>query len=89
MHVFEYISEQEDTSNLADYEGKAPSEFPEAEILLTIRTGSYTAIPVSVFSDEETEAKNMTARNERAVKMTNVTKNVELHQGEVFLSVVR
>ena len=88
-HLIEYISEQEANSSLADYAEKAPSEFPEAEILLTIRTGPYTAISVSVYPDEETAVKTMVARNERAVKMTNVTKNVELHQGEVSLSVVR
>ena len=44
---------------------------------------------VPVYPDEETSDKTMDSRNPRMGKMKDVTKNHELHEGEVALSIVR
>ena len=61
--IVEFNSEKDADEAQADYTKNDPSEFPEAEILLSIRTGPKSGLVVSVYPDEET-AKNMTvARN--------------------------
>ena len=87
--IVEYNSEIDADEAQADYVKKAASEFLEAEILLAIRTGPTSGVAVSVYPDEETSDKTMAARNARMGKMKDVTKNHELHEGEVALSIVR
>ena len=57
---------------------------PEAEILLSTRTGPTSAVVTSVYPDKETAARN--ARMEKAAHRR---KSTEMHQGEVILKVVR
>ena len=87
--LVEFNSEKDADEAQADYSKNAPSEFPEAEILLSTRIGPASALITSVYPDEET-AKNATvARNARMEKNAHRMKNTEMHQGEVILKVVR
>jgi len=67
----------------------APSEFPEAEILLSTRTGPTSAVVTSVYLDKETAKKATAARNARMKKAAHRMKSTEMLQGEVILKVVR
>ena len=73
----------------ADYSKNAPSEFPEAEILIFTRTGPTSAIVASVYPNENISKKATAARNARMDKAAHRRKSVEFHQGEVILKLVR
>ena len=87
--LVEYNSGKEADEAHADYSKNAPSEFPEAEILLFTRTGHLSAVVSSVYPDEETAKKATAARNARMEKAAHRRKNFEMHQGELILKVVR
>jgi len=72
-----------------DYSKNAPSEFPEAEILLSTRTGPTSAVVTSVYLDKETAKKETAARNAYLEKAAHRMKSTEMLQGEVILKVVR
>jgi len=73
----------------ADYSKNVPSEFPEAEILLSTRTGPTSAVVTSVYQDKETAKKATAARNAYLKKAAHRMKSTEMLQGEVILKVVR
>ena len=73
----------------ADYSNNAPSEFPEAEMLLLPRTGPTSAIVASVYPNENISKKATAARNARMDKAAHRRKSAEMHQGEVILKLVR
>ena len=73
----------------ADYSKNAPSEFPEAEILIFTRTGPTSAIVASVYPNENISKKATAARNARMDKAAHRRKIAEMHQGEVILKLVR
>ena len=87
--LVEFNSEKDADEDQADYSKNAPSEFPEAEILLSTRTGPASTVITSVYPDEETAKKATAARNARMEKTAHRMKNTEMHQGEVILKVVR
>ena len=59
----EFNSEELADEAAADYSENAPSEFPEAEILLFTRTGPTSAIAASVYPSEELSKQATAARN--------------------------
>jgi len=61
--LVEFNSEKDADEAHADYSKNAPSEFPEAEILLSTRTGPTSAVVTSVYPDKETAKKATAARN--------------------------
>jgi len=71
--LVEFNSEKDADEAQADYSKNAPSEFPEAEILLSTRTGPASAVVTSVYPDKETAKKATAARNARMEK--NCTQN--------------
>ena len=87
--LVEFNSEKDADEAQADYSKNAPSEFPEAEILLSTRTGPASALVTSVYPDEETAKKATAARNARMEKAAHRMKSTEMHQGDVILKVVR
>ena len=82
--LVEFNSEKDADEAHADYSKNAPSEFPEAEILLSTRTGPTSAVVTSVYLDKETAA-----RNAYLEKAAHRMKSTEMLQGEVILKVVR
>ena len=87
--IVEFNSEQLADETAADYAKKAPSEFPEAEILLFTRTGPTSAVVASVYPSEEISEQATVARNARMDKAAHRRKSAEVHQGEVILKLVR
>ncbi len=86
--LVEFNSEKDADEAHADYSKNAPSEFPEAEILLSTRTGT-SAVVTSVYPDKETAKKATAARNAYLEKAAHRMKSTEMLQGEVILKVVR
>ncbi len=87
--LVEFNSEKLADEASADYSANAPSEFPEAEILLFTRTGPTSAIVASVYPNENISKKATAARNARMDKAAHRRKSAEMHQGEVILKLVR
>ena len=87
--LVEFNSEKDADEAHAEYSKNAPSEYPEAEILLSTRTGPTSAVVTSVYPDKETAKKATAARNARMEKATHRMKSTEMLQGEVILKVVR
>ena len=61
--IVKFNSEIDAEEASADYSKNAPSEFPDAEILLFTRTGPLSALVSSVYPDEETAKKATAASN--------------------------
>ena len=87
--IVEFNSEELADEAGADYSKNAPSEFPEAEILLFIRTGPTTAVVSSVYPSEEISKQANAARNARMDKAVHRRKSAEVHQGKVILKLIR
>ena len=87
--LVEFNSEKLADEASADYSANAPSEFPEAEILIFTRTGPTSAIVASVYPNENISKKATGARNARMDKAAHRRKSAEMHQGEVILKLVR
>ena len=87
--LVEFNSEKDADEAQADYSKNAPSEFPEAEILLSTQTGPTSAVVTSVYPDEETAEKATATRIAYLEKTAHRMKNTEMHQGEVILKLVR
>ena len=87
--LVEFNSEKLADEASADYSKNAPSEFPEAEILLFTRTGPTSAVVASVYPNGNISKKATAARNARMDKAAHRRKSVEMHEGEVVLKVVR
>ena len=87
--IVEFNSEKLADEASADYSKNAPSEFPEAEILLFTRTGPTSAVVASVYPNEDISKKATAARNARMEKTAHRMKSTEMLQGEVILKVVR
>ena len=87
--IVEFNSEELADEAAADYSKNAPSEFPEAEILLFIRTGPTSAVVASVYPSEEISGQATAARNARMDKAAHRRKSAEMHLGEVILKCIR
>ena len=87
--IVEFNSEELADEAAADYSKNAPSEFPEAEILLFTRTGPTSAVVASVYPSEEISEQVTAARNARLDKAAHRRKSAEVHQGAVILKLVR
>ena len=87
--IVEFNSEELADEAAVDYSQNAPSEFPEAEILLFTRTGPTSAVVASVYPSEEVSQQASAARNARMDKAAHRRKSAEMHQGEVILKLVR
>ena len=85
----EFNSEELADEAAADYSKNAPSEFPEAEMLLFTRTGPTSAVVASVYPSEEISEQATAARNARMDKAAHRRKSAEVLQGEVILKLVR
>ena len=87
--LVKFNSEKLADEALTDYSKNAPSEFPEAEILIFTRTGPTSAIVASVYPNENISKKATASRNARMDKAAHRRKSVEMHKGEVILKLVR
>ena len=84
-----YIQEQLSNTLIEDYSASAASEFPEAEILVSVFTGAESAVVVSIYPDKDAFDRSAVARAERLGGHAERIKNVEVLEGEVTLAHVR
>ena len=63
INMLEFETEDDLGKRAELYEKDAPMLFPNAEILLTIKTGPTTAMSVSVYSDEKSAEEALIRRD--------------------------
>ena len=63
INMLEFETEDHLSKRAELYEKDAPTLFPNAEILLTIKTGPTTAMSVSIYPDEKSAEKALIRRD--------------------------
>tara|TARA_Y100001933_G_scaffold73249_1_gene74708 strand:- start:220 stop:483 length:264 start_codon:yes stop_codon:yes gene_type:complete len=61
--MLEFDSEEDLNQIAGTYQREAPKLFPNAEILLTIKTGPTSAMSVSIYPDEKSAEESLVRRN--------------------------
>tara|TARA_B100001115_G_scaffold54092_1_gene40024 strand:+ start:224 stop:487 length:264 start_codon:yes stop_codon:yes gene_type:complete len=61
--MLEFDSEEDLNQRAGTYQREAPKLFPNAEILLTIKTGPTSAMSVSIYPDEKSAEESLVRRN--------------------------
>ena len=61
--MLEFDSEEDLNQRAETYQREAPKLFPNAEILLTIKTGPTSAMSVSIYPDEKSAEESLVRRN--------------------------
>ena len=89
INLVEFNSERDADELSVDYAQKAPGEFPDAEILLQIRTGPTSAVVVSTYADAAAREHAAEARKARMERMKDRVNNVQMFEGEVNLAHVK
>ena len=91
INMVEFNSEELGKAEMEDYKASAATEFPEAEILLSVTTGAESAVVISIYPDKDAFERSAVARAARLGGHSGVEriKNVEVLEGEVHLSHVK
>ena len=63
INMLEFDSEEDLNQRAETYQREAPKLFPNAEILLTIKTGPTSAMSVSIYPDEKSAKVSLIRRN--------------------------
>ena len=63
INMLEFDSEEDLNERAETYQREAPKLFPNAEILLTIKTGPTSAMSVSIYPDEKSAEDSLIRRN--------------------------
>ena len=63
INMLEFDSEEDLNQRARTYQKDAPTLFPNAEILLTIKTGPTTAMSVSIYPDEKSAEESLIQRD--------------------------
>ena len=69
-----------------NYVANAPSEFPEAEQLLQVRTSDTTVVAISLYANNEAMERASAARNKRIGSNQDQFESVDMKVGEVKLN---
>ena len=89
INMVEFNSEEHAKAETKDFAANAASEFPEAEIILSVTTGAENAVIVSVYPDKDAFERSSVARTARLRGHEERFKNVEVLEGEVALAHVK
>ena len=81
-----FKSKEDAEESIKDYSEKAPSEFPEAEELLQIRTSDTTVMAISLYADKEAMERASAARAKRMSNNENTFDVVDTKTGEITLN---
>ena len=76
--LFEYLTEEDANELFAQYKANAPTNFPDAEVLLCTRTGPKTAVMTSLYASKEKADQAMAARKP-FLKMSKPKSKVSIH----------
>ena len=63
INMLEFDSEEDLNQRAGTYQKDAPTLFPNAEILLTIKTGPTTAMSVSIYPDKQSAEESLIRRD--------------------------
>ena len=80
--LFEYQTEEDANELFAQYQANAPTNFPDAEVLLCTRTGPKSAVMTSLYASKEKADLAMTARKPLLDDVKAKIKNIDTHEGE-------
>ena len=80
--LFEYQTEEDANELFAQYQANAPSNFPDAEVLLCTRTGPKSAVMTSPYASKEKADLAMAARKPLLDDVKAKIKNIDTHEGE-------
>ena len=89
MNYFEYISEKAGDELEVHYIKNAPTNFPDATVLVFLRTSPTTASLTSVYPDKDTFEKAAQQRKKGIAGVADKIKNVRLEEGEASLALTR
>ena len=89
INIVEFNSEEFAKAETEDFSASAASEFPEAEIILSVTTGAESAVIVSIYPDKDAFERSAVARTARLRGHEERFKNVEVLEGEVALAHVK
>ena len=65
INMVEFNSEEHAKAGTKDFAASAASEFPEAEIILSVTTGAESAVVVSIYPDKDAFERSAVARAAR------------------------
>ena len=82
--LFEYQTEEDADELFAKYQANAPTNFPDAEVLLCTRTGPKTAVMTSLYESKELADEAMSKRKPLLEEVKAKIKCIETHKGEAF-----
>ena len=80
--LFEYQTEEDANELFAKYQANAPTNFPDAEVLLCTRTGPKTAVMTSLYRSKEKADQAMAARKPLLEDVKAKIKSIDTHEGE-------
>jgi hypothetical protein len=89
MNYIEYVSEKIADEMEARYVSVAPDGFPEASVLVFLRTGATTASLTSIYPDKETFERATEERKKRMSSNADKIKSVRTEEGEAALAFIR
>ena len=81
-----FKSKEDADESIKDYSANAPSEFPEAQQLLQIRSSDTTLMAVSLYADNEAMERASVARAKRMSNNEETFDVVDTKPGEVTLN---
>ena len=76
--LFEYQTEEDANELFAQYQANAPTNFPDAEVLLCTRTGPKSAVMTSLYASKEKQTKLWLQEN-LFLKMSKPKSKVSIH----------
>jgi len=82
--LFEYQTEEDANELVTSYQANAPSNFPDAEVLLCTRTGPKTAVMTSLYSSKEKADQAMAARKPLLEEVKAKIKSINTQEGEAY-----
>ena len=80
--LFEYQTEEAANELFVQYQANAPTNFPDAEVLLCTLTGPKTAIMTSLYASKEKADLAMTSRKPVLEDVKAKIKNIDTYEGE-------
>ena len=80
--LFEYQTEEDANELFTQYQANAPTNFPDAQVLLCTRTGPKSAVMTSVYASKEKADLAMAARKPLLDDVKAKIKNIDTHEGE-------
>ena len=86
--LFEYQTEEDANELFAQYQANAPTNFPDAEVLLCTRTGPKTAVMTSLYEARKEQTKRWLQEN-LFLKMLKLKLKVSIHMKVRPLSFVK